>query len=75
MSRFKTIVRPQGIDLLNHINAGTPICNECGAIMEREKDPGGGCDILVCPDCGDEIDEMDYKYHDGEEEEYDCDDY
>ena len=34
--------------------------------MDREEDPAGGCDILVCPSCGWQIDEMEYEYEDDE---------
>lgn len=69
MARDREIIRPQGLSLLEHLNRGTPICNECGAIMDRQPDPLGGCDVFVCPDCGDEVDEMDYKYIDADSDE------
>ena len=49
------------------------ICNYCGAIMDRKEDPEGGCDILVCPNCGEKIDEMDYEYEYDEENDDDYD--
>lgn len=63
----RKIIRPEGIDLMNYINNGEPICNECGALMDREEDPAGGCDIFVCPSCGWAIDEMEYEYEDDED--------
>lgn len=61
------VVRPQGIELMDYINSGEAICNNCGAIMDREEDPNGGCDIYVCPGCHDRVDEMDYEYDDSDE--------
>lgn len=61
------VIIPSGMELIELINSGVPICNNCGAIMDREEDPNGGCDILVCPGCNDTIDEMDYEYDDSEE--------
>ena len=63
------VIRPEGMDLINCRNNGTPICKECGAIMNR-KDNGQYCDILVCPGCGFEIDDMDYEFEE-DEEDYD----
>ncbi len=64
----KNIIKPEGMDLIRHLNSGHAICNKCGALMERKEDPTGGCDIYVCPSCKWEIDEMDYVYQDDEEE-------
>ena len=65
------IIIPEGMDLLEALNNGEYICNNCGAIMDRKEDPEGGCDILVCPNCGEEVDEMDYEYeYDDEYDEY-----
>lgn len=59
---MSNVIRPKGIELMELINMGVGICNNCGAIMDREEDPNGGCDIYVCPGCHMEIDEMDYEY-------------
>lgn len=56
------IIFPEGIELIDYLNRGYAICNECGALMERREDPRGGCDIYTCPSCGWEIDEMEYEY-------------
>lgn len=56
------IIFPEGIELIEYLNRGYAICNECGALMERREDPRGGCDIYTCPSCGWEIDEMEYEY-------------
>ena len=41
--------------------------------MDRTEDPNGGCDILICPNCGEEVDEMDYEYEWEDEDEEDWD--
>lgn len=46
------IIFPEGIELIEYLNRGYAICNECGALMERREDPRGGCDIYACPSCG-----------------------
>lgn len=61
------IIKPEGVDLMNCINAGYAICNECGAIMDRVGDD------YVCPSCGETIDALDYEYE-NDDEEYDDDD-
>lgn len=43
------IIFPEGIELIEYLNRGYAICNECGALMERREDPRGGCDILHLP--------------------------
>lgn len=58
----REIIYPAGSDLMRYLNEGYAICNECGAIMYREKDPKGGCDIYECPSCGCTVDELDYEY-------------
>lgn len=63
---------PEGLELMNLINKGEYICNNCGAIMDITEDPDGGCEILVCPNCGEEVDEMDYEYE-FDDDEYDSD--
>lgn len=60
----RKIIRPEGVELMKYLNDGDAICNKCGALMDRKEDPAGGCDILVCPSCGWEIDEMEYEYED-----------
>ena len=67
------IIIPTGIELIDLVNNGEYICNNCGAIMDRTEDPNGGCDILICPNCGEEVDEMDYKYEWEDEDEEDWD--
>ena len=62
MFNMDKIIIPEGMDLLEALNNGEYICNNCGAIMDRKEDPEGGCDILVCPNCSEKIDEMDYEY-------------
>ena len=72
MSMSKIII-PTGIELIDLVNNGEYICNNCGAIMDRTEDPNGGCDILICPNCGEEVDEMDYEYEWEDEDEEDWD--
>ena len=69
MINMGKIIIPEGMELLEALNNGEYICNNCGAIMDRKEDPEGGCDILVCPNCGEKIDEMDYEYEYDEENE------
>lgn len=63
----REIIKPEGIELMEYLNKGYAICNECGAVMDRRPDPAGGCDIYTCPSCGWEIDEMEYEYEDEDE--------
>ena len=74
MFNMGKIIIPEGMDLLESLNNGEYICNNCGAIMDRKEDPEGGCDILVCPNCGEKIDEMDYEYEYDEDNNDDYDD-
>ena len=74
MFNMGKIIIPEGMDLLEALNNGEYICNNCGAIMDRKEDPEGGCDILVCPNCGEKIDEMDYEYEYDEDNNDDYDD-
>lgn len=68
----KKIIIPEGMDLLRALQNDEYICNNCGAIMDCTEDPEGGCDILVCPNCGEMVDEMDYEYEgEDDDEEYD----
>lgn len=60
----KKIIRPTGTEISEYLNKGYAICNNCGAVMDQHEDPEGGCDILICPACGWEIDEMEYEYED-----------
>ena len=65
----KKIIKPEGMELINYLNRGYAVCNQCGAVMDRKQDAKGGCDIYICPACKWEIDEMDYEYeHEGEKE-------
>ena len=73
MFNMGKIIIPEGMELLEALNNGEYICNNCGAIMDRKEDPEGGCDILVCPNCGEKIDEMDYEYEYDEENDDDYD--
>ena len=68
-NKGKKIIKPAGSELMDYLNRGYAICNKCGAVMDRRRDPQGGCDIYTCPSCGWEIDEMDYEYEDGDEME------
>ena len=63
------IIIPTGMELIDLVNNGEYICNHCGAIMDRKEDLDGGCDILECPNCGEEIDEMDYEYEWGDDDD------
>ena len=74
MFNMGKIIIPEGMDLLEALNNGEYICNNCGAIMDRKEDPEGGCDILVCPNCGEKIDEMDYEFEYDEDNNDDYDD-
>ena len=74
MFNMGKIIIPEGMELLEALNNGEYICNNCGAIMDRKEDPEGGCDILVCPNCGEKIDEMDYEYEYDEDNNDDYDD-
>lgn len=65
----RKIIFPSGEDLINYLNRGDAICNKCGALMDRESDPDGYCDVFVCPSCKWRIDTSDYEY-----EGYDEDD-
>lgn len=62
---------PTGQELIDLVNSGEAVCNNCGALMDRKDDPNGGCDIYVCPGCGEKVDEMDYEYIWNEEDEDD----
>ena len=64
-----TIEFPEGMRLIECINNEIPICNECGAIMDVKENPGY-CDIYVCPNCGCDVDEMDYEYENDEDDWY-----
>lgn len=66
----KKIIKPEGSELMDYLNKGYAICNKCGAVMDCEKDPAGGCDIYTCPSCGWEVDELEYEYEDQEEMEW-----
>ena len=61
--------KSKGRELLQYIQDGYYICNECDAIMDLRGD------ILVCPDCDYQVKHDDYSYDDYEEyyEEFDED--
>jgi predicted RNA-binding Zn-ribbon protein involved in translation (DUF1610 family) len=61
---------PEGVELLKYLNDGYAVCNECGAVMDRVEDPGGGGVAYACPSCGWEVDEAEYEYEPGEETEW-----
>lgn len=63
------IIIPEGQDLLDALYIGECICNNCGAIMDRRRDPKEGYDILKCPNCGDEVNEFEYEYEADEDED------
>ena len=65
-NKGKKIIKPAGSELMDYLNRGYAICNKCGAVMDRRRDPQGGCDIYACPSCGWGIDEMDYGCEDGD---------
>lgn len=64
----KKIIKPQGIELMEYLNRGYAICNECGAVMEQAEEDG--CGIYICPSCGFKADESDYEYEYDEDEEW-----
>lgn len=66
MQDREKIIKPAGAELMEYLNKGYAICNQCGVVMDRIEDPNGGCDIYTCPSCGWEIDEMDYEYESGD---------
>lgn len=66
----KEIIRPEGTELIRYLNAGYTICNKCGAVMDRTKDPAGGCDIFACPGCGWKVDDLEYEFDFGEEKDW-----
>lgn len=63
------VIIPEGKELLDHINRGVAICNECGAVMDLD-DSNEKIYEYVCPGCGWRVDYMDYEYDDGQEKEY-----
>lgn len=65
----KKIIKPEGQDLLDYLNSGRAICNECGAVMERKEHRGNLLGFYYrCPSCGWKVDEEDYRYDDGDPE-------
>lgn len=64
------IIKPEGLELMIYLNEGYAICNRCGAVMEREEDSAGECDIYICPACEWIVDVMDYDYEEDEEMEW-----
>lgn len=63
----KKIIIPEGDELLYYLNNGYAICNDCGAIMDREERPEEKCSVYICPLCGCEADVMEYEYENDEE--------
>lgn len=63
----KRVIIPEGDELLYYLNNGYAICNDCGAVMDREERPELEYDVYVCPSCGYEVDTMDYEYEKDEE--------
>lgn len=63
------IIFPEGKELLDYLNRGYAICNDCGALMEFKEDPLGSCGTYVCPSCGCEVDNMEYEYESGDEDD------
>ena len=59
---IRKIIIPEGIDRMNAINDGYYLCKKCGAIMDVVPTNDGTCDILQCPNCNFEMDEMDYEF-------------
>ena len=59
------IIKPEGDELWRCLNEGYPICNECGAIMDRVDD-----EVYACPSCGWSVDVMDYEYESEDDEEW-----
>lgn len=59
---MKKVEYPTGERVIKLVNAGEAVCNNCGALMDRIEDPDGGCDIYVCPGCGEEVDVKEYEY-------------
>ncbi len=49
---------PTGLELLQYLNDGYAICNDCGAIMDMDDER----DMYVCPNCGSEVDHMEEFY-------------
>lgn len=54
-NKGKKIIKPADSELMDYLNRGYAICNKCGAVMDRRRDPQGGCDIYTCPSCGMEL--------------------
>ena len=42
-NKGKKIIKPAGSELMDYLNRGYAICNKCGAVMDRRRDPQGGC--------------------------------
>ena len=62
------LIKPEGKELLNYLNEGYAICNECGALMDHKDDPSGIGYVYDCPSCDYVIDTMEYEYDWGDEE-------
>lgn len=63
----KKIIIPEGDELLYYLNNGYAICNDCGAIMDREERREEKCSVYICPLCGCEADVMEYEHENDEE--------
>lgn len=63
---MEKIIKPEGRDLMNRLNDGEAICNDCGAVMHMQTGDSGE---LVCPACGWQVHTTDYIYE--EEAEWD----
>ncbi len=63
------IIRPEGQELLDYLNEGYAICNNCGAVMDT-KTISTVREDYICPACGWAVDSMDYEYDSDETEEW-----
>lgn len=61
----KEILHPEGQQLIDMLNDGYTICNNCGVVMELLQ-PVGIRTIMVCPECGTKVDREDYEFDFGD---------